>query len=215
MGSASRKVLLYNSKKDFKKDLENLDEDDIDQLMSAGKAAKDVGQAAREGYQEAQKEIKNIKEAKNDAKDAIDRAETILESEDYVDDGLQTEIKLEIDNVEEKINNSDTTAEEIRSATDTLLNKLEDKRVEINKKSYENKIESKGKTIWSASCPSTDCIEWGMIKYSRGTLRGKETENVGFSIIDRTEMPLSSDKLTLQCEECNRRMTISADNLEE
>lgn len=216
MDAAGKKVRRYQSKKSFKQDLENLDRDDIEQLSSAASTVADAGSTAVEGYKKKKEKQKNLSKAKEEAKDAISHAKSVLENEDYVDDQLQAEIESAIENVNEKMNESDADAEKVRSASDTLLKKVKNKKIEINKKSYGTKLDSvsTNNIIWEASCPSNDCIRWGKIR-ERNIVTSGKTENVGFTVIDRTEFTTLDDQLKLQCEECSETMTISADQLGE
>lgn len=216
MKNTEEKISTYNgTNKGFKQEIkEEIAEADPDELIAAGKFVASTGQTAVEKYQNRREKIETMNQARSEADEAIETAETFLQQEQYLDDGIQKDIESSIENVEHKLEDDDATAEEIESAINALLKNINNKESEIIRKSYENKIESKGDTIWKADCQTTNCIKLGRIKYSTG-ITSTETEDVGFTIIDRTEMPFSSDKLTLQCVECSQTMEISAEELGE
>lgn len=221
MKNTEEKISTYNGTnlKGVKQGVkEEIAEADPEELIAAGKVAASAGQsvasAGQSAYQNRKEKKESMDKAEDKAKEAINTAETFLKQEEYIDDRIQKDIESSINNVKNRLEGDNATAEEIESASDTLLNKINNKEDEVNRKSYENKIESKGDTIWKADCRTTNCIKLGKIEYSAG-ITSTETENVGFTIIDRTEIPYSNDKVTLQCVECSRTMKISAEELGE
>ncbi|WP_267642702.1 molecular chaperone DnaK [Haloarchaeobius amylolyticus] len=101
---------------------------------------KRMQQEAEEHAEEDRQRRERI-EAKNSAEATLQRAETILdENEENVDDDLREAIETEMANVEEVIDDSDATKEDIEAATEALSSELQ----EIGKQMYDQQAAAQG-----------------------------------------------------------------------
>ncbi len=90
-------------------------------------------QEEAEKHAEEDKKKRERIEARNTAEATIQRAETLLEENEQVDDDLQSDIEAAIEDVEETIDDTDADAEDIEAATESLSEELQ----EIGKQVYE------------------------------------------------------------------------------
>ncbi len=94
---------------------------------------------AEKHAEEDQKKRERI-EARNTAEATIQRAETLLEENEQVDDDLRADIESAIEDVEETIDDSDAEAEDIEDATESLSKELQ----EIGKQVYQEQAAGAG-----------------------------------------------------------------------
>ena len=101
----------------------------------AGLSDAEIDRMQREAEEHAEEDRKKREriEARNTAEATIQRAETLLEENEDVDDDLRADIEAAIENVEETIDDSDSEAADIEEATEQLSNELQ----EIGKQIYQ------------------------------------------------------------------------------
>ncbi|WP_247000867.1 molecular chaperone DnaK [Halosolutus gelatinilyticus] len=101
----------------------------------AGLSDSEIDRMQREAEQHAEEDKKKREriEARNTAEATIQRAETLLEENDQVDDDLRDDIEAAIEDVEETIDDSDADAEDIEASTENLSKELQ----EIGKQVYQ------------------------------------------------------------------------------
>ncbi|GAB3028072.1 molecular chaperone DnaK [Natronobiforma cellulositropha] len=90
-------------------------------------------QREAEEHAEEDKQRRERIEARNTAEATIQRAETLLEENDEIDDDLRASIEDAVADLEETVDDSDAGAEEIEAATETLSKELQ----EIGKQIYQ------------------------------------------------------------------------------
>ncbi len=101
----------------------------------AGLSDAEIDRMQREAEEHAEedKERRERIEARNTAEATIQRAETLLEENDEIDDGLRDDIEAAVDDLEATIDDSDADAEDIEAATSELSTELQ----EIGKQIYQ------------------------------------------------------------------------------
>src|SRR6056297_3597454 len=99
-----------------------LSDDEIDRM-----------QREAEEHAEEDEERRERIEARNAAEATIQRAETLLEENDEVDDDLRDSIEAAVDDLEETIDDTDADADDIEAATEDLSKELQ----EIGKQIYQ------------------------------------------------------------------------------
>ncbi|SDK72944.1 molecular chaperone DnaK [Natronorubrum texcoconense] len=90
-------------------------------------------QAEAEKHAEEDKEKRERIEARNTAEATIQRAETLLEENEDVDDDLRGDIEAAVEDLEETIDDGDADADDIEAATEDLSKELQ----EIGKQIYQ------------------------------------------------------------------------------
>ena len=105
-----------------------LSDDQIDQMQ----------EEAEEHAEEDEQRRERI-EARNEAESAVQRAENLLEeNEEMVDDDLESDVREEIESVEEVLDDEDADAEELEAATESLSKSLQ----EIGKQAYQQEAQA-------------------------------------------------------------------------
>ncbi|ELZ07173.1 molecular chaperone DnaK [Halovivax asiaticus JCM 14624] len=101
----------------------------------AGLSDDEIDRMQREAEEHAEEDEQRREriEARNAAEATIQRAETLLEENDEVDDDLRDSIEAAVDDLEETIDDTDADADDIEAATEELSKELQ----EIGKQIYQ------------------------------------------------------------------------------
>jgi len=100
----------------------------------------DQMQAEAEEHAEEDRQRRERIEARNAAEATLQRAETLLDENDDIDDALRGDIQAAMDDVEETIGDDDATKEDIEDAAEALSTELQ----EIGKQMYEGAATADG-----------------------------------------------------------------------
>ncbi|USZ75201.1 molecular chaperone DnaK [Halorussus vallis] len=105
-----------------------LSDDQIEEMQEEAEKHREEDEARRERI-----------EARNEAESAVQRAETLLEeNEENVDDDLESDIRDEIEHVQEVLGDEDADTDELQDATESLSQALQ----EIGKQMYQQQAQA-------------------------------------------------------------------------